>query len=164
MIWFSGDTERPFIIMTSPFLKDRNRIFENAVGFVIYDKFPVNEGHCLIIPKREYADYFESTKEEIEGLNELLFQTKDFIKKKYNPDGFNVGINSGKDAGQTIFHMHIHLIPRYKNDVDNPRGGVRGVIPSKKEYSSKHQASIEYKLKISKLSYIKKILINLCKH
>ena len=127
-------TERPFIIMTSPFLKDRNRIFENAVGFVIYDKFPVNKGHCLIIPKREYADYFESTKEEIEGLNELLFQTKDFIKKKYNPDGFNVGINSGKDAGQTIFHMHIHLIPRYKNDVDNPRGGVRGVIPSKKEY------------------------------
>jgi len=120
--------------MTSPFLKDRNRIFENAVGFVIYDKFPVNEGHCLIIPKREYADYFESTKEEIEGLNELLFQTKDFIKKKYNPDGFNVGINSGKDAGQTIFHMHIHLIPRYKNDVDNPRGGVRGVIPSKKKY------------------------------
>ena len=120
--------------MTSPFLENKEKIFENSVGFVIYDKFPVNKGHCLIIPKREYADYFDSTKEEIEGLNELLFQTKDFIKKKYNPDGFNVGINSGKDAGQTIFHMHIHLIPRYKNDVDNPRGGVRGVIPSKKEY------------------------------
>ena len=120
--------------MKSPFLKIRDRIFENSVGFVIYDKFPVSKGHCLIIPKREYADYFESTEEEIEGLNKLLFQTKDFIKKKYNPDGFYVGINSGKDAGQTVFHMHIHLIPRYKNDVDNPRGGVRGVIPSKKEY------------------------------
>tara|TARA_B100000470_G_C19393771_1_gene216747 strand:- start:25 stop:387 length:363 start_codon:yes stop_codon:yes gene_type:complete len=120
--------------MTSPFLKDKDRIFENAVGFVIYDKFPVNKGHCLIIPKREYADYFDSTKEEIEGLNKLLFQTKDFIKKKYNPDGFNVGINSGKQAGQTVFHMHIHLIPRYKNDVDNPRGGVRNVVPGKGDY------------------------------
>ena len=127
-------TERLFNIMTSPFLKDRDRIFENAGGFVIYDKFPVNKGHCLIIPKREYADYFDSTKEEIEGLNKLLFQTKDFIKKKYNPDGFNVGINSGKQAGQTVFHMHIHLIPRYKNDVDNPRGGVRNVIPGKGDY------------------------------
>ena len=74
-------TERLFNIMTSPFLKDKDRIFENAVGFVIYDKFPVNKGHCLIVPKREYADYFDSTKEEIEGLNKLLFQTKDFIKK-----------------------------------------------------------------------------------
>ena len=74
------------------------------------------------------------TEEEIEGLNKLLFQTKDFIKKKYNPDGFNVGINSGKDAGQTVFHMHIHLIPRYKNDVKNPRGGVRNVIPGKGDY------------------------------
>ena len=127
-------TEHPFFIMTSPFLKDKDRIFENTVGFVIYDKFPVNKGHCLIIPKREYADYFDSTKEEIEGLNKLLFQTKDFIKKKYNPDGFNVGINSGKQAGQTVFHMHIHLIPRYKNDVDNPRGGVRNVIPGKGDY------------------------------
>ena len=120
--------------MKSPFLKIRDRIFENSVGFVIYDKFPVNKGHCLIVPKREYADYFESTEEEIEGLNKLLFQTKDFIKKKYNPDGFNVGINSGKDAGQTVFHMHIHLIPRYKNDVTNPRGGVRNVIPGKGDY------------------------------
>ena len=120
--------------MKSPFLEIRDRIFENSVGFVIYDKFPVNKGHCLIIPKREYADYFESTEEEIEGLNKLLFQTKDFIKKKYNPDGFNVGINSGKDAGQTVFHMHIHLIPRYINDVDNPRGGIRNVIPGKGDY------------------------------
>ena len=63
--------------MTSPFLENKEKIFENSVGFVIYDKFPVNKGHCLIIPKREYADYFDSSKEEIEGLNKLLFQTKD---------------------------------------------------------------------------------------
>ena len=124
----------PLFFMTSPFLKNKNIIFENAVGFVIYDNFPVSKGHCLIIPKREYADYFESTEDEISGLNKLLFQTKDFIKKKYNPDGFNIGINSGKEAGQTVFHMHIHLIPRYKNDVDNPRGGIRNVIPGKGDY------------------------------
>ena len=120
--------------MSSPFLELRDRLFENSAGFSIYDKFPVSDGHCLIVPHREYADFFDSTKEEIDGLNELLFQTKEFIKKKYNPEGFNIGINSGKAAGQTIFHMHIHLIPRYKDDVDNPRGGVRNVIPGKGDY------------------------------
>ena len=120
--------------MSSPFLELRDRLFENSVGFSIYDKFPVSDGHCLIVPHREYADFFDSTKEEIDGLNELLFQTQEFIKKKYNPEGFNIGINSGKAAGQTIFHMHIHLIPRYKDDVDNPRGGGRNVIPGKGDY------------------------------
>jgi diadenosine tetraphosphate (Ap4A) HIT family hydrolase len=120
--------------MKSPFLENKNRILENKIGFVIYDKFPISKGHCLIIPKRKYADFFDSTTEEINGLNKLLFKAKDLIKKKYNPDGFNVGINSGKDAGQTIFHMHIHLIPRYKNDVINPRGGIRNVIPGKGDY------------------------------
>ena len=75
-----------------------------------------------------------SDKEEIIGLNKLLFQTREYLKEKYNPDGFNVGINSGEYAGQTVFHMHIHLIPRYKNDVENPRGGVRNVIPGKGDY------------------------------
>ena len=120
--------------MSSPFLKVKERIFENSVGFVIYDKFAVNKGHCLIIPKREYADYFDSTNEEIIGLNKLLFQTREYLKEKYKPNGFNVGINSGEYAGQTVFHMHIHLIPRYKNDVKNPRGGVRNVIPGKGDY------------------------------
>ena len=75
--------------MTSPFLENKEKIFENSVGFVIYDKFPVNKGHCLIIPKREYADYFDSTKEEIEGLNKLLFQTKEFIQNTF-PDKKNL--------------------------------------------------------------------------
>lgn len=120
--------------MKSPFLENKERLFENDIGFVIYDKYPVSKGHCLIVPKREYSDYFESTNEEIEGLNKLLFETQQFLKEKFNPDGFNIGINSGEVSGQTVFHMHIHLIPRYTGDVENPEGGVRGVIPNKQKY------------------------------
>ena len=117
----------------SPFLDNREKLFENDVGFVIYDKYPVNEGHCLIVPKRVYPDYFESTHEEIIGLNDLLFKTRQYLLKKYNPTGFNVGVNCGRDSGQTVDHLHIHLIPRYKNDIDDPTGGVRGVIPEKQK-------------------------------
>jgi diadenosine tetraphosphate (Ap4A) HIT family hydrolase len=118
----------------SPFLKVKDRLFENEVGFVIYDKFPVNEGHCLVVSHRVYSDYFDSTPEEIKGLNQLLFKTKEFLDKKYNPTGFNIGVNCGESSGQTVSHLHIHLIPRYKGDVDDPTGGVRGVIPSKQKY------------------------------
>ena len=118
----------------SPFLDSREKIFENDIGFVIYDKYPVNEGHCLIVPKRVYPDYFESTNEEIIGLNDLLFKTRNYLLEKYNPTGFNVGVNCGRDSGQTVDHLHIHLIPRYKNDIDDPTGGVRGVIPEKQKY------------------------------
>jgi len=118
----------------SPFLDNRNRILENSIGFVIFDKFPVNKGHCLIIPHRIYANYFDSSKQEIEGLNDLLFQAKAILDKRYNPTGFNVGINCGVDGGQTVHHLHLHLIPRYKGDMDDPSGGVRGVIPEKQKY------------------------------
>ena len=118
----------------SPFLDKRNRLFENEIGFVIYDGFPVSEGHCLIIPKRVYSDYFDSTEQELKGLNELVFRTKEYLDKKYKPTGYNIGINSGEDSGQTVFHLHIHLIPRYKGDVEDPKGGVRGVIPLKQKY------------------------------
>ena len=96
-------------------------------------KFNKNKSVIMIHTKANRFVY----KKEIEGLNKLLFQTKDFIKKKYNPDGFNVGINSGKEAGQSIMHCHIHLIPRREGDVENPQGGVRGVIPSKQHYIRK---------------------------
>ena len=112
----------------------RKKILENKVGFVVEDIYPVSKGHMLIIPHREYQDYFQSTLEEFTGLNELLIQAKNYVQEKFSPDGFNVGINCGENAGQTVMHMHIHLIPRYKNDVDDPRGGVRGVIPSKQKY------------------------------
>ena len=118
----------------SPFLDNRKRIFENSIGFVIFDNFPVSEGHSLIIPKRVYPNYFDSTEEEVRGLNELIFQTKDYLDKKFEPQGYNIGINCGQESGQTIDHVHIHLIPRYEGDVVDPRGGVRGVIPSKQSY------------------------------
>jgi len=118
----------------SPFFDERERLFENSIGFVIYDNYPVSEGHSLVVPKRIYPDYFESTLEEIKGLNELIFITKEFLDKKFSPQGYNIGINCGEASGQTINHLHIHLIPRYLDDVDDPRGGVRGVIPSKQKY------------------------------
>ena len=118
----------------SPFLGNRERLLENDIGFVIYDGFPVSEGHSLIIPHRVYSDYIDSTLNEIEGLHRLVIETKEFLNEKFKPDGFNVGINCGEAGGHTIPHVHIHLIPRYKGDVGNPRGGVRGVIPSKRNY------------------------------
>ena len=118
----------------SPFLDNRERIFENSVGFVIFDKFPVSKGHCLVIPNRVYSDYFDSSEEEIIGLNKLLFKTKKYLDEKFNPSGFNVGINCGKVSGQTVDHLHIHIIPRYPKDVDDPTGGIRCVIPNKQKY------------------------------
>ena len=117
----------------SPFL-EKPRLLESEVGFVIYDGFPVSEGHCLVVPHRVYANYFDSTKEEIVGLQALVLEAQKLLREKFSPDGFNVGINCGEAAGQTVPHMHIHVIPRYKGDMDNPRGGVRGVIPSKQKY------------------------------
>jgi diadenosine tetraphosphate (Ap4A) HIT family hydrolase len=122
------------MVYDSPFLKNRNRIVENEIGFVILDGFPVSEGHCLVIPKRVYADYFESTEEEVIGLQKLVIETKSYLDQNYNPDGYNVGINCGEVSGQTVPHVHIHVIPRYAGDMENPRGGVRGVIPSRQKY------------------------------
>ena len=118
----------------SPFLNKKERLLENEIGFVIYDGFPVSKGHCLIVPHRVYSDYFKSTQEEVIGLQRLVLEAKKLLDKKFQPDGFNVGINCGETSGQTVPHVHIHLIPRYKGDMENPRGGVRGVIPSKQKY------------------------------
>lgn len=117
----------------SPFL-EKARLLESEIGFVIYDGFPVSEGHCLVVPHRVYANYFDSTMEEIVGLQALVVEAQKLLREKFSPDGFNVGINCGEAAGQTVPHMHIHVIPRYKGDMDDPRGGVRGVIPSKQRY------------------------------
>lgn len=112
----------------------RDIIFESDTAFAIYDKFPVNQGHALIIPKRHCADYFHLSFSEQSACVYLLNKVKDIVKDKFNPDGFNVGINVGEKAGQTVNHVHIHLIPRYNGDVPDPRGGVRGVIPNKQKY------------------------------
>ena len=113
---------------------ERELIVESATAYSIYDKFPVNEGHALIIPKKHYADYFDLSFKEQSACWFMLNKVKEIISKKFNPDGFNLGVNINETAGQTISHVHIHLIPRYKGDVKEPRGGVRGVIPTKKEY------------------------------
>jgi diadenosine tetraphosphate (Ap4A) HIT family hydrolase len=98
---------------------------ENNLALAFFDSYPVNEGHMLIIPKRHVADYFEATDEEILAINDLLHKAKKLLEDKFKPDGFNIGMNIGYDAGQTIFHLHVHLIPRYKGDVNDPRGGIR---------------------------------------
>jgi ATP adenylyltransferase len=101
----------------------------------IQDGFSVTEGHSLIIPKRHVADYFDMFQPELNAVHALLLSRKaTLIEGDPSIDGFNVGINSGEAAGQTVFHCHVHLIPRRKGDVGNPRGGVRGVIPGKQSY------------------------------
>jgi diadenosine tetraphosphate (Ap4A) HIT family hydrolase len=121
----------------SPFLigeETRELIVETATVFSFYDKFPVSEGHSLIVPKRLVSNYFDLTLKEQTACWIVVNRVKSILQEKFNPDGFNVGININEDAGQTIWHCHIHIIPRYKGDVEKPRGGIRGVIPSKKEY------------------------------
>lgn len=109
-------------------------ILENSLALAIYDGYPVSTGHMLIISKRHVSNFFDTTSEERQALNALLNEAKRWLDEKHHPDGYNIGINCGESAGQTIMHLHIHLIPRYKGDIDNPRGGVRGVIPEKRIY------------------------------
>lgn len=111
-------------------------IFETAFAYSMFDKFPVSEGHSLIIPKRHVSNYFDLTLNEQIASQLIINKLKLFLDDKYNPDGYNVGVNIGKTGGQTINHVHIHLIPRYEGDVENPIGGVRNVIPHKGDYTS----------------------------
>jgi diadenosine tetraphosphate (Ap4A) HIT family hydrolase len=109
-------------------------IYENDKFYAIYDSFPVNLGHVLIISKRHVVDYFGLSEQEVKELDQAIREVKTITDKLYKPNGYNIGINNGEVAGQTIMHLHIHLIPRYLGDCKNPRGGVRGVIPEKQKY------------------------------
>jgi diadenosine tetraphosphate (Ap4A) HIT family hydrolase len=109
-------------------------VLENDLAIAFYDKYPVNKGHLLIIPKRHVEQYFDLTEQENRAINQLLLEGKKILDEQFQPDGYNIGINCGEAAGQTIFHLHVHLIPRYTGDMENPRGGVRGVIPTKRMY------------------------------
>lgn len=120
--------------MNCIFCKKEDYILENDYAFAFYDIYPVNKGHLLIVPKRHVEQYFDLTAEERQAIDALLFEGKALLDKEFKPDGYNIGINCGKVAGQTIFHVHVHLIPRYKGDMEEPRGGVRGVIPEKRIY------------------------------
>ena len=111
---------------------------ENDLAYASYDTYPVTEQHCLIIPKRHVADYFELSNEELIACNDLIKIVKqEVLNKDKNVKAFNIGTNAGKIAGQSIMHCHIHLIPRREGDVDNPQGGVRSVIPQKQHYKRK---------------------------
>ncbi len=110
-------------------------LIKGKLGFVAWDRHPVNIGHFLVIPYRHFSDYFDITEEERNELWSLVESGKKIVEKQYQPDGYNIGINVGKWAGQSIGHLHIHIIPRFKGDVENPQGGVRAVIPGRQRYS-----------------------------
>ena len=110
---------------------------QNEHAIWIRDGFPVSPGHSLIIPKRHVCSFFEVSPEERAALLELLDQAKEAAVTEFNPDGFNIGINDGAAAGQTVHHLHVHLIPRFTGDMADPRGGVRWVIPDKADYWTK---------------------------
>jgi len=109
-------------------------VCENDLAVAILDRHPVNPGHLLIIPRRHIVSFFDATNEEVTAITELLHKCKDLLDEQYHPDGYNVGVNCGSAAGQTIMHVHVHLIPRHSGDIQNPRGGVRGVIPERRMY------------------------------
>lgn len=114
----------------SPY-SDREKLFEDNLSYAIYDNTPVNRGHILIIPKRQFSSYFSALPEEKQSLWEMIEKAKLFLDREFKPDGYNIGINEGQAAGQIISIVHIHIIPRYKNDTKNPKGGIRRVIPDK---------------------------------
>jgi len=111
-------------------------IDSNHHGMVIRDGFPISPGHTLVIPNRHIGSFFELSPEERQSLLDLLDAAKLVLDSELKPDGYNIGINDGPSAGQTVPHLHIHLIPRYNGDQTDPRGGVRWIIPEKADYWS----------------------------
>lgn len=113
--------------------KDRV-LFETTQWIAMYDKYPVSKGHVLLIPKEHRETFFDLSDSLLESLKFRINDVKNILDTKFHPSGYNIGANCGKSAGQTVMHCHIHIIPRYDGDVEDPRGGVRGVIPSKQKY------------------------------
>ncbi|MBI5462882.1 MAG: HIT family protein [Gammaproteobacteria bacterium] len=116
------------------FCDSSKAILRNDHAFARFDDFPVNPGHCLIIPHRHFASFFEATVEERAAILALVDQARARVDTEFQPGGYNIGVNVGPIAGQSVMHLHVHLIPRYAGDVENPKGGVRGVIPSRQKY------------------------------
>jgi len=112
-------------------------IDSNELAMTIRDGFPISPGHTLVIPKRHVGSFFEITTEERNALFALLDSAKAALDQAYHPSGYNIGINDGAAAGQTVPHLHIHLIPRFDGDQTDPRGGVRWIIPDKADYWSR---------------------------
>ncbi len=124
-------------MVSCPFcnMDDTRILARNQVAFAVRDKFPVNPGHTLVIPWRHVASWFETTEDERTGILSLLDQSKaELDAARDPPHGYNLGVNMGEAAGQTVIHLHVHLIPRYRGDVEDPRGGVRHVVPERGNY------------------------------
>lgn len=109
-------------------------LLKNEYSFAIYDKYPVSEGHVLVIPRVHVADFFSLDSLVREQCFEMVGEVKRLLDERFSPDGYNVGVNIEEAAGQTIGHVHFHVIPRYRGDVEDPTGGVRNVIPGKGNY------------------------------
>lgn len=122
----------PFCELVST--KSSRIIEENDQAFVIRDGYPISEGHTLVIPKRHVGSFFDISNDERSALFELVESSKKSLDNEFKPDAFNIGVNDGAAAGQTVAHLHIHLIPRYEGDIEDPRGGVRWLIPDKARY------------------------------
>ena len=122
--------------MSSPFLQalpDR-WVASNALAFALRDGYPVSPGHSLVVTRRLVATWFDATREEQIAVLDLVAQVKAQLETELRPDGYNVGFNAGAAAGQTVMHFHLHIIPRFVGDVEDPRGGVRHVVPGKGNY------------------------------
>lgn len=115
-------------------IPNKEYLFAGEHFFAIYDRYPVSPGHLLIISKNDKQDFFSLDKTERIELNELIIEAKNLIQLKFSPDGYNIGMNCGVSAGQTVMHFHCHVIPRYQGDMENPRGGIRHCIEGKGYY------------------------------
>jgi len=107
---------------------------ENQLALALFDSFPVSPGHSLVVSRRHISGFFDLSAAEVEAVFELLFQIRTRLENEYHPSGFNIGINVGPAAGQTVMHAHVHLVPRFVGDVTEPRGGIRNIIPGKRPY------------------------------
>ncbi|MEK8018097.1 MAG: HIT family protein [Candidatus Parabeggiatoa sp.] len=112
-------------------------LFQDELVMTFRDGYPISPGHTLIIPKRHIPSFFDATDDEQQALLQALHRARRELKQQYAPDGYNIGINDGLAAGQTVMHLHIHLIPRYSGDCIDPRGGVRWIFPEKAAYFKK---------------------------
>ncbi len=125
------DPNNPCLLCKDP----RGVSLNNELAYSARDSYAVSPGHTLIIPRRHVASFFDLTPDEINACMELVNEERNALDEELKPDGYNIGVNVGPAAGQSILHAHIHLIPRYKGDVENPQGGVRHVLPKKAYYT-----------------------------
>ena len=127
----SDTSGRPCIFCSIP---EREIVVERALAYATPDTYPVSPGHTLVIPRRHVASLFELTREERVALFDVLDEAKVRLEETHRPDGYNIGINDGAAAGQTVMHLHVHLMPRYRGDTADARGGVRWIFPNKAQY------------------------------